>query len=251
MGNDTPANKQESQRESPQHPVALPTFYINRYPVTVAQYRAFLMETNSLDEYDLKDTSPDNHPVTSVTWYDALQYCSWLMDALCKWSSTPQNIAKLLHRHGDGSAWTVTLPSEAEWEKAARGMADARIYPWGPKANPNLANYAATGLKRTSAVGCFAGGGSPYDVQDMSGNVWEWTRSNWGANMERPLFQYPYIPQDGRENVQASAKLLKVLRGGSCLNSQEDIRCSCRGAELPHTKGEHIGFRLAITLLTR
>lgn len=247
MGSLNPVSKQEAVCESPQHRIELPSFYINRYPVTVAQYEAFLEKT-SKRKHDAKQNTCGNYPVTDISWYDAVQYCRWLTDTLRKSPKTPPSIARLLNGYKDQACWIITLPSEAEWEKAARGKADARVYPWGSHVDPNLASFAETGIGKVCPVGCFPEGSSPFDIQDLSGNIWEWTRSNWGTNMDRPDFQYPYNLQDGREDFETFSGTLKVIRGGSFLNSREDIRCSHRGAELPTIKGERIGFRTVITL---
>jgi formylglycine-generating enzyme required for sulfatase activity len=240
------AKKSDTIFESPQHQVDLPTYYMNRYPVTVSQYQAFLRETNSAHKNDSKDAGLGNRPVVFVTWHDAMQYCRWLTEMLRTWSDTPSEIADRLNN----LSWTVTLPSEAEWEKAARGVADARIYPWGILIDPQQANYNATQLGCTSAVGCFESGKSPYGIYDMSGNAWEWTRSAWGPSMDGPRYRYPYIKQDGRENLKIANDILKVIRGGAYLSSQEDIECSHRDADFPNANNrDHIGFRLAITSL--
>jgi formylglycine-generating enzyme required for sulfatase activity len=150
-----------------------------------------------------------NHPQVGISWYEALAFTRWLTETLRRWPETPEEIARLL-----AQGWQFTLPSEAEWEKAARG-ADARIYPWGNKPDTNCANYRDTGIGATSAVGCFPGGASPYRVEELSGNVWEWTRSLWGKNWSKPEFRYPYRFNDGRENLKASDDYARAVRGGA------------------------------------
>ena len=154
-----------------------------------------------------------NHPVVAVTWHRALDYCTWLTERLREWAGTPEPLATLLRKDG----WQVLLPSEAEWEKAARG-GDGRIYPWGKEPDPNRANYANTGIDATSTVGCFPGGASAHGVEELSGNVWEWTRSLWGDDWKKPSYRYPYKPDDGRENLDAADNIHRVLRGGAFVN---------------------------------
>jgi len=165
------------------HELDMYTFYIARYPVTVAQFRAFVEASGyEIGDFDaLRD--PDTRPVRWVSWHEALAYTRWLTKTLRQWPETSEPIAYLLAR-----GWQFTLPSEAEWEKAARGT-DARIYPWGNEPDPNRANYVDTGIGTTSPVGCFPGGASPYGVEELSGNVWEWTRSLWGQRLEESRFQ--------------------------------------------------------------
>jgi len=192
--------------------------------------------------------------VRYVTWYDALAYCDWLTDTLKNSPSTPKPLAHLLQREG----WRVTLPSEAEWEKAARGPAPtpgpspARgggvgAYPWGDDFDPANANTAETGIGDTSAVGCFPGGASPYVILDMSGNVWEWTRSLWGKNWGKPEYGYPYQPGADRENLQAPRDMLRVLRGGSFDNDRSHVRCASRYRFNPNLRLVDLGFRLVVS----
>jgi formylglycine-generating enzyme required for sulfatase activity len=234
-----------------QYQVNLPTFYISRYPVTVAQFKAFVYANG------YKPKNPDslrgqlpNHPVKYVSWRDALAYCQWLEKILKEWEGTPEPLANLL-RKGDeeGRIWHITLPSEAEWEKAARGT-DSRIYPWGNEPDPNRANYDKTGIGTTSPVGCFPGGASPYGVEDMGGNVWEWTRSLWGKDFVKPDFGYPYHPDDGRENISASADILRVLRGGAFDSIGSIVRCAFRYWDFPYGRYWYGGFRVVASPYT-
>ena len=213
----------------------LPHYYIARYPVTVAQFQAFVEKSG----YEL-DINPGlhglgNHPVVGVTWCDALQYCDWLTGCLRTWEGTPEPLASLLRDEG----WRVHLPSEAEWEKAARGT-DGRLYPWGNKPDPNRANFGGTDIHSTSAVGCFPQGASPYGVEEMSGNVWEWTRSLWG--------DYPYPTEDAkraqRENPQAPQR--PVLRGGAFFDDPRYVRCAYRYWDFPGPRSDGVGFRVVL-----
>lgn len=194
MGSDKKKDKDAFDDEYPQHKVTLPAFYIARYPVTVAQFQAFV-EDNKHQPKDPRCLSGlPNHPVVYVTWHEAMAYCDWLTEKLRTWPETPSPLTTLLQKQNG----RIILPSEAEWEKAARGT-KGLIYPWGDKPNPNVANYNVTGIGATSSVGCFPAGVSPSDCWDMSGNVWEWTRSLWE--------KYPYPNEKGgrqkRERLNA------------------------------------------------
>jgi formylglycine-generating enzyme required for sulfatase activity len=226
--------------------------------VTVAQFKAFV-QVGGYEPQD-KDSLQglDNHPMVYVTWYDALEFCQWLTQHWQKQSilSTDQQ---------------VTLPSEAEWEKAARGGLQIlerplaaqlgvappvtlqknpqpqRCYPWSDGADPERANYGDTGIGNTSAVGCFGGGASPYGCLDMAGNVWEWTRSLWGKNWRESNFRYPYNPADGREDLEAGRDVLRVLRGGSWYGDGGRARCSSRYRNYPLSRFSLFGFRLVVS----
>jgi formylglycine-generating enzyme required for sulfatase activity len=241
MGSNKRRDQMAFDDEEPQHQITLPRYYMARYPVTVAQFRAFVEASGHEPEDEDSLRGLPSHPVVNVTWYDALAYCDWLTERLRAWEATPEPLAMLLREKG----WRVTLPSEAEWEKAARGT-DGRTYPWGADPNPNRANYDETGINTTSAVGCFPGGASPYEIQDLIGNVWEWTRSLWGTDWRKPTLPYPYNPDDGRENLQAARDVLRVLRGGSFLYSQGRVRCACRLRRGPYFRGGYCGVRVVV-----
>ncbi len=228
------------RNEKPAHQVSLPAYYIARYPVTVTQFRAFV-EASGYQPADTESLAGiSNHPVVSINWYDALAYCEWLTNQLRAWEGTPESLSSLLRK-----GWIITLPSEAEWEKAARG-ADGRIYPWGDDFDPNRANTSETGIGSTTAVGIFPSGASPYGILDMVGNVWEWTRSSWGKAFETPNYSYPYRPDDGREDLQASREVYRILRGGSFYENRRFARTTFRMSSNPSLWRGIIGFRVAV-----
>jgi formylglycine-generating enzyme required for sulfatase activity len=238
-----PEDKNAVSYENPQHPVTLPTYYMARYPTTVAQFRAYVHATGYEPQNEGSLRGLPNHPVVYVTWYDALKYCDWLTERLRDWDGTPEPLASLLRREG----WYVTMPSEAEWEKAARGT-DGRIYPWGNDLDPNRANYEDTSIGAVSAVGGFPYGASPYGIEDLSGNVWEWTRSLWGRKSMRPDFTYPYKPDDGREHREAPRHIVRVLRGGAFSSPLRVVRCAYRDWLGPLSSGRRLGFRVVVLL---
>jgi formylglycine-generating enzyme required for sulfatase activity len=198
--------------ELPQHAVEVAACELSLTPVTVAQYAAFVAD-GAEPPPDWPDGRPPagraDHPVTLVDWFDARAFCRWAGGR---------------------------LPTEAEWEKAARG-ADARIHPWGDEADSGRAAIGA-GAKHgtTSPVGGHAAGASPYGLLGMAGNVWEWVSTAY-----RP---YPYDAADGREDPSGAPE--RVLRGGSFMSRDlRSARCAMRSRSHPRRRGAHIGFRVA------
>ena len=188
-----------------------------------------------------------NHPVVLVSFAEALAYCEWLTEKLRSWPGTPRVLARLLRDETSRPRpWRLTLPTEAEWEKAARA-GDGRRFPWGNEVDVNRANYEDTGLANTSPVGSFPGGLSPYGLEDASGNVWEWTRTLWGKNPSAPDFNYPYDSSDGREDQDASAEILRVVRGGSYDSGPWNVRAAVRIGLLPIARTRTVGLRVALT----
>ena len=187
------AKESWAKAEQPQHRLNLPTFQLAKCPLTVAEYACFVRsghaepksQYNSLTWKQQLDGRLD-HPVVNVSWNDVVAYANWL-------------------KQQTGQSWR--LPTEAEWEKAARGT-DGRIYPWGDVFDKGRCNTSEGGKGTTTPVGSYASGDSPYGALDMAGNVWEWTSS---------LFKsYPYTSIDDRENVNSTDN--RVLRGGSWYN---------------------------------
>lgn len=233
-------------------------YCIGETPVTVAQFREFVTLSGYQQPSMLALGYMENRPVTWVTWENALAFCAWLTD---RWHSRlPRN-------------WCATLPSEAEWEKAARGgerlpvviqqrtvgtgMLDQafdlkenpnpkRAYPWGDDWMADNANVEMV-VGDASTPGCFAMGHGPYGCEDMAGNLYEWTRSLWGKDRNEPDFLYPYQTEDmTREALHAGAEIWRVIRGGAYTDSRYDARCaSRRPAHLDDQIG-NVGFRVVL-----
>jgi formylglycine-generating enzyme required for sulfatase activity len=168
-----------------------------------------------------------------VSWHEALAWCDWLNEELATsgvFAGHP--IASLVREHG----WRVTLPSELEWEKAARGGLRDAVFSWGNDADPARANYDQSEIGDMSAVGCFPG--NDFGLHDMIGNVFEWTRSHF-----RP---YPYRSNDGRENLHDD-DVQRVVRGGSWDSvSRNRARCACRLGGGPDFRHVSLGFRVVL-----
>jgi formylglycine-generating enzyme required for sulfatase activity len=222
--------------ETPQHELTLPTYWIGKTEVTNAQFRPFVegdgytnaaywteegwqwREENARTQpayWDDAKWNSDQQPVVGVSWYEAMAYCRWLS------AQTGQNFV---------------LPSEAEWEKAARGT-DGRVYPWGNDWDTARANSNEASDDATTPVGQYPDGASPYGTLDMAGNVWEWTRSEY-----KP---YPYNPDDGRESGRDPAQKLFTIRGGSWFNRPIYLRAANRSFNAPDYHVQVVGFRLA------
>ncbi len=225
MGSAIRKDKQTSDSEWPQHTVTLAEYHIGTYPLTVAEYACFVQAVQQSEPNELitkeygwglawqtQLTERAEHPVVHVSWEDVLAYTQWL--------------AQLT-----GDDWR--LPTEAEWEKAARGT-DGRRYPWGYLWDRSRANTNDGGPHMTTPVGSYPSGASPYGAQDMAGNVWEWTSTNY-----KP---YPYRTNDGRENMSLFAN--KIVRGSSWDSYPKDARVAHRSSVGSHHSKNDIGARL-------
>ncbi len=201
-----------------------------------------------------------NHPVTGVTWFEAVAYCAWLTEQLrdVRHELWVWQEGQLETISSDLSALVVRLPTEAEWEKAARGgfqipdpqsqpstlrsaisnPEPQREWPWEGDFDPDKANTEETGWRRTSAVGAFPGGVSPYGCLDMAGNVWEWCHTVFA--------RYPYDPSDGREAEDDPGR--RVVRGGSWFGSRRYARCASRYFGDPAYFPDY-GFRVVLAPL--
>lgn len=213
-------SEERAKAEGPQHTVELPEYAIGKYPLTNAEYQAFVRESGHKPprHWDGQDYPEElgGHPVVNISWEDALAYCRWLSD------QTGRN---------------YRLPTEAEWEKAARGT-DGHLYPWGEEPPDEIrCNYDGH-VGRTTPVGQYSpGGDSPYGCADMAGNVWEWIQSLY--------VDYPYEASDGREDLAASSD--RVLRGGSFNSNEKYVRCAFRGRGDPSGLAVFDGVRVVVS----
>ena len=207
--------------------VTLPTYYIARYETTVAQYAVYVEDTG-LAAPETPLDGPGNMPLTGITWPEAIAYTRWLDARLRSSDDTPAALRRFLESGG-----RVQLPTEAEWEKAARGT-DGRVFPWRDAAPAELANFNGSEPREVTAVNCSE---CAYGLSDMAGNVWEFTRS--------PLQDYPYSDEDDSEGLSEDA--LYVMRGGSFADPLNNIRTAIRGGIDPGVRNPAIGFRVVIS----
>ena len=264
----------EDDDAKPQHEVFLPEYQIGKLPVTNAEFTEFV-EAGGYHEkrwwteagwkgkehdicprpiwWDDARFNKPNHPVMGVSWFASLAYCNWQA------AETGQS---------------YRLPSEAEWEKAARGT-DGRRYPWGEEFEPERLNSfeGDQAVRSPTPVGIYPTGASPYGCLDMAGNVWEWTSSllEWyfgslrmgfnripvrRINLNRVLwlyykikkaFDYPYDSGDGREVLERGDQFIRVLRGGSWNYDRNFARCDYRSHFNSLLGGPHYGFRVVIS----
>ena len=193
--------------ERPQHEEHLEEYFIARHPVTNAQYRRFIEAIGHREPYswDDKRLIQPNQPVVRVSWHDAVAYCRWA---------------------------GLRLPSEAEWEKAARGT-DGRRWPWGNDAPTEKHCNFDTKVGSSGEVGSYPQGASPYGCHDMAGNVWEWCSTKWREDYS----QQADDPLEGNGG--------RVLRGGSFYNNADGVRCARRIRYDPHDWNRRRGFRCA------
>ena len=206
-----------SSDEKPQHSVMLDAFWIDQTEVTNAMYAKCVNAGNCKPPTNTDhfiNSGYANHPVVSVDWSQASAYCAWS---------------------------ERRLPTEAEWEKAARGT-DGRIYPWGNEAPNNAFLNYNDYVKDTTAVGQYPNGKSPYGAYDMAGNVWEWT-NDW--------YNETYYQSSPASNpLGPTSNTYQVFRGGSWNNTDYFVRSANRGWVEPTSTGLFIGFRCAQSTTT-
>ncbi|MBP8948287.1 MAG: SUMF1/EgtB/PvdO family nonheme iron enzyme [Candidatus Promineofilum sp.] len=254
--------------------------WLGRYPVTNAQFAAFAddggydnpdywreaanagrWKKGEITDWEITRSQPydygrpytlPNHPVVGITWYEALAFARWLTARWRASGALPRG-------------WEARLPSEAEWEKAARGGLtipaaavvraagawavaapemkknpdETRRHPWTGAGGPRRANTTESTINSTSAAGLFPHGASPYGCEEMAGTVWEWTRSLYD-------FEYPYVPDERREHLGAGDYESRVIRGGSYAWDLASCRCALRLRNFPLSRLDYYGCRVLV-----
>lgn len=206
--------------ESPVHEVWLDAYHLGMGPVTNRQYLEFVLATGQHypcsygDDFD----GPDR-PVVGVSWHDAAAFCRWLSSETSAW-------------------WR--LPTEAEWEKAARGQ-DGREYPWGDEQPDSRRCNFDERVGHTTEVGSYPGGVSPFGGHDMAGNVWEWCADWYGEDC------YSRSPEHNPQGPSSGDT--RVFRGGSWYNNAYYCRSAARYYRPPTYRYRYIGFRVARSCL--
>ncbi|MCB0171195.1 MAG: SUMF1/EgtB/PvdO family nonheme iron enzyme [Anaerolineae bacterium] len=225
MGSDPNKDSQAYDDEQPQHRLHLPDYFIGKYPVTNVQFAAFVTATGHKAGSEWNGSKypigGDNHPANYVSWADAVAFCRWLSQE---------------------SGRTVRLPTEAEWEKAARGT-DGRLYPWGNEPPTEAVCNFADRIGQTTPVGNYSPqGDSPYGCVDMSGNVWEWCSTLWQKKA------YPFQVQDEWTEAYLKQEGARWVRGGSW-HSYGDrlVRCAYRNGFDPYYRDFNYGVRVAVS----
>lgn len=246
------ADAHENSR--PVSQMRLPGFKIGRFPVVNRDYLRFVSEAGrDWHSPDKNDRERRNFPATDLTWHDARAYCAWLTLMWRKQGTITANEE-------------VRLPTEPEWERAARGdhvanQAPARengvvdvdeepqVYPWSDDWDADASNNDETGLNSICPVGLFPKGKSPYGCHDMTGQAWEWCSTLWGTDMATPQYKYPYTLEDGREDVDAPDAVRRVLRGGCFSSGRTKATCTYRGSLEASGFWRGNGFRVVVALL--
>jgi formylglycine-generating enzyme required for sulfatase activity len=224
MGSDVLVNPLAEPNERPQHELALPGYWIGRRPVTPADLQTFVAESDDAPDVTGRQAAVADHPLVDVSWHEAATYCRWLTAV-----------------HG----LPIALPSEAEWEKAARGS-DGRRYPWGEQTPTSFLCNFGNQVGRTTPVEQFSPqGDSPFGCTDMAGNVWEWTRSVFSP--------YP-TGADVADNIERVADQeesesgeVRVLRGGAFNTGIRALGCTVRTWDYPDHRSGDVGFRVVIS----
>lgn len=224
----SPVGEGIPQHETPRHEVHLPAYRIGKFPVRNCEYEEFIRQAGkqvpSTMGWDGQRAPPgrENHPVTGVSWYEALAYCEWLKE-------------KTGRRY--------SLPDEAQWEKACRGGGTS-IFPWGDVFDSERCNHGRSALAAVDAYpaqnefGCF----------DLVGNIRQWTCTLWGETRTTPDAKYAYPwKDDGRNDLRASREVYRVVRGSTNEQDLNAHRCSARRAEAPELRGR-TGFRVAMSM---